>query len=694
MMKGTFMKVVLSALLTVQLVLPTTVFAQSQGMLPSSSFYAGDNAVTAPAAGTTTGRFGDVGSDPWSIGGDQGTGWSGGWTSDPSLGTDPYSLGWGSGMGYTTLNPMDDLGAYILQASGVLNYPYYQDIRELKKSRSYTNDDEIAEQIIKKASISAGSWGALASILFALAPLNPKLNPSSGSASGWGIGIGIGLVLGGEFLAVFKTQSEMILKLAALYGELPDTPQARASLLNTTLAIATGIGTGTTLFQSKLTKYLEKRFGLLVVNSAKGVINQIPTTAFQQVVSEGAQAATAKVIANQIPAAVQQSFIKEVTFEATERAAMQGLIDRAASEGAQVTVTKTAARGVLAKIRFSDDTKKLGAGLLAGFISAGIAYGINALPTMWIGNNAKAKFKADRAARTAEAVVQVKSSPIIRKTLWMILTRDVFKRIPNKELQLSYAQAVATEIPLIKNNQVDEYKEIAEEFNQNTKQICANTKAKVAIRRDLDEKAVGDKTVILTDDFDTPKMDEDCDPKSIKTVSVAIDKNLVTIKRLDVNTEAKIYFLKLILAGMYQKGTLDADDYKSLDAVAIMLGLMPPPNVQVARNDKRLVDIGRYLSLLAEMDKAAYTKEIILAKAESIKNSGDENKKNALNKVQTWGPGGSIILEDLESAAPLMRVIEESILQKGGVTGEQAKVIQETAKKQVEKALEDESPKK
>lgn len=667
--------------------MPTLTFAQT-GMIPGSSFYAGDSAIpkdtTSPA--TTPRAFGDVPADPWNIGSDNGTGWNNGWTSDPANGTDPYSLGWGGGTGFTTLSPFDDLAAYAIQMAGVLTFPYYQSISDLRSKNSFENDDQIAEAIIKDAIKSAGGWGAINSVIYTLGTLvQPKLNPGGGSA-GWAFG-GLVATLGHDFYQVFKTQSTMILKLAALYGELPNNPQERVDLLKTSFAVAAGIGGAVTNGQIFLAKMIEKQLGVEAAIAAQAGTTLLAQEVFANTVATGATNALSKeVLAKAIPKGIQEIAVREITIEATSLAAANGIVQAAARDGLQVTITKAAGNRWIAALK-SDGAKKLGAGLLAGAVAAFLSYQANALSTKWLAKDIKSFFKASREIREAKAIRYVKTNPLMRKTLWMILTRDVFNRVPDKNVQLRYAQVVASEVPLVKNKMVDEFADVVTNFNNTTQSMCVSaTTPKPTVRTDLD-KVIGEKTVVLSDDFGKPTPIEECNKKDVKTFSVAIDKNLVAInKKFKINTDAKLYLMKLIVAGMYTKGSLSEEDYTSLETIAILLGLQAPPNVQVAHNDRRLDDIARYLGLLTEMDKAVYDREMLLARADAIKSSSDVKKQSALKKVEKWGPAGQIILEDFETQAPVMRIIEDSFNQKS-ISTETAKKIEEISKERASEAL-------
>ncbi len=624
------MKSLISSVIALQFILTSSLPAWAQDVQVKP--------ITGGITQTASNVWGDNGGgDPWNVGsgasdptwGNTGPGGmgSGSWGSTDPNGVgnyDPSGYGNSFNMGYQNYNALDGFAEFAIQTSGVLTYPYQAVISELKKNESYEkSDDKIADELISQAWREAAADSRDSAYLFTAGAYNLKLNPNAGGL-GQSIGFGMGFVgqLGYDFYTVFKVQAKLILSLAALYGQLPTNPQERVRLISDQLTWAALASTLETRAQVVLQKAIEKGLGVkpdpIIPPGGGGggggnpwdpnPLQPTPSGGTQPAAEMGQSVAKGEHV-GAIEAEKQMGLFEAEKQVATAEANIAQ--DPAVKKALQKEVTthgslfwkfrivngmQKADNPAFQKLlNLSDNSKKLIAAGVSTSVVALVAYGLDGYTTMKVGGKVKAKLKLTQAKYRAAALRFVKTDPRAHKTLWVLISRDVFKRSllssdanQKNELILAnakFARALNKTIPWMKNKMWDEQLETIKEFAAD------------------------------------PKMP---------------DKNLVALKDI-MNMESKLIFMHYLISAMLVKGSLSQSDITSLDTVAIYLGLIPPPKMNWGPNDIRNDDKARYLSMSTKLIEETNTRFLI------IQGTPTEKLPPILSH---YGASGSIVLED------------------------------------------------
>ncbi len=240
--------------------------------------------------------------------------------------------------------------------------------------------------------------------------------------------------------------------------------------------------------------------------------------------------------------------------------------------------------------------------VLAACVSAAAAYGLDRYATRKIGLNAKVAFELAKNKHQAKSIFNIRNDSRAKGAVWLIVTRDVFQNSKNLDDQKLYAAILDKEMPLANNKSWDERKELFEAYSQDSKIIDGYLRE-------------------LADELDT---------------------------------NAKLYLVKLVLAGMLMKGGLNYKDQTSLRIVATLLGLYNPPKININAlkpGDIRRAERDRFIQMRAKMLQAVGI------------NLGEKESDEILTTVgpsesRRW-KSGKIILQDLYEAKPTVDLAEK-----------------------------------
>lgn len=587
--------------------------------------------------------------DPWSIcnepGGTPGwlnTGPSSGW-DDP---TTPLGSSWGISQPFSSVNQLEDSWAYMVKMSDVVSAPYEKDIVKLIRNNATKNQDEIADIIIGDGKFEAASWGAVVAVVFfTMNYLVTKLTNSSG-----GVWSAIGTVGSAavttywEFYESFRAQAGMILRLDALYGGIGDNPTTRLNRIKNSFAFFSLLSGLQNLSVQKISGLITSRLlaragataaAQAVLPAAVGAAATAATAAATQAAGQAAANAAAQAELPVLNAAVTQVLTQAASKE-TGTVAIQG---------ASGTVTQVSKKGLLTQFaiwfkNLGEGGQKIVAGAIACFITAIVSVGINYYSTWVMGHTMKVKFQRESAEREAEGLATINQSSEAKHALWLILTRDVFNRMVPTKVTKEDVKVFSTQgeklVEKVENKPVQIQGYYKPNFPIEEQQRYANLVAKMLPL--VNSQTFGNEFDELAKDFkENPKM---------------IDNYLNNL-RDSLSVEAKIWFMKIILTGMYVKGRLNDGDVTTLHTVARFLALEPPPGKKPADNDVRNIQISRYALMVNQIEKAIADKQRIVAGLGPKKNLS-EPEKTLLEDVKKRGVSGQVIYEQFKNVGEAM----------------------------------------
>ncbi len=611
-------------------------FAQAASTGNCGQFYSGSTAssVCAPA----NSAFGNV-NDPWGTGtssssSDSGNVWNNGgvtggdWNStnasagwDPSTSNTGYMGGYGSSGG---------IFSSLAQATPILNENYPAYIAKLRADNAYAKtDDELAQIIINEGVKNAAISAAGVALGYAtLQYIYPRV--TSGLAN---LG-GLTMYMGFDWAATFVPEAKMILRLAALYYQLPPSPVERYDLITTTVMTAV-VGNGAAaLGQNAFSKYLASLLNYQTAVLAGQALAPAAIVVSDGVLQNFATSTVGDLVNVMVKGGIQQALI---TDDLRTQAVNTVLADATATfakteiqkHAPWTTWLREALQNNLAVYLSNDSKMALSAGI-SGAIFTSLSWATVHAHAKSIGNETKIRFETMANAEREAARRTIETSNYYSKqTLWQIVLRYIFNTYPttvttpaarqalDKERQ-KVLQALSISFPLVKNEILDERADILADFDKDL--LASKTQSATVVR--------------------------------------LVDHSL-TEMAAHLNFFSRLYFMKTIIAAMYQgKHTLTAQDQKAIETISYELGLSLPAinKNKLQGNDPRLQDIATFDSMLAQMaDTYSKMDDILKGKVKVSKDSA------MFKNLGTWGKGGTIILEDKVKGTPYEQIGQAAV---------------------------------
>jgi hypothetical protein len=501
--------------------------------------------------------------DTWNWAGDPA--WNSG--SDNGIyNSDPYSSGGTFGGGGMYSPPQ--MGFLEKQLYSVISADYTAAVVQDMNGHGLWDSeaqDQVADEIISRYSRYSAGWGVMASggiyLLDYLFLDKWRLPGAWYAGSVVGMGVGTGAAMIGESFKVMQNQMAMLLELMELYGELPSNISQRSNELSVAL--------GWSLLGGSAGTFVNRMLAL----QAAG----LPAAGAGAAAGTGAAAGAGVAVGTAGAGIIAGETLLGQTGVATAKAAEKTAAELVVKTGfLKAAIEKFGATKVGEIMAKYSTVFKIG-------ISTAFAAGANYAFTYELGHHYKKNFRKIAQVHEHNVLESFKNDANAKQTVWLILTKNVFKpdatdeALTPEEAKL-YAAIVSQQIPLLHFGTHNEPDALFKQYKAPVKIPTAVTSTGVTVSPSDIDFGLG-----------APKPPVANNPNEI-------DKKL-EILNIDLDLQQRLNFVKLVEGGMLMKGFLSPRDVETLETISIALNLSPPPKHAFKDNDVRAVWHDKYKAL-------------------------------------------------------------------------------------------------